>query len=133
MLSISKRTDYGLLLLSFFAKLKPKQFASINAIAKENNLPYKYLSQIASDLKTSGFLTSKEGAKGGYRLKIPPQKLMLNQVIEVLEGELLISCSTSRSCYCNQACLHKEVMEKVIGGIQDYSLADLIKKKSCAK
>jgi Rrf2 family protein len=126
MLSISKRTDYGLLLLSLISRTSSKQYNSIKNIAKDNRLPYKYLSQIAIDLKKAGILISKEGANGGYRLKASPDKLMLSQIIEALEGELLVSCSSSHACACGHNCLHEGVMEKILGGIEDYSLSDLI-------
>lgn len=129
MLSISKRTDYGLLLLSLMARNKNSKFVSIKSVAQDNNLPYKYLSHIALDLKRAGLLTSKEGSKGGYKLKTSPSKMMLSEIIEALEGELLVSCSSSTSCACSNACLHRGVMEKIIGGIEDYSLSDLIERK----
>ena len=129
MLSLSKKTDYGLLLLTLLAKTSSSRFTSIKSIAKGYDLPYKYLSQIALNLKDAGLLKSKEGTTGGYQLKLSPKKLMVSQIIEALEGELTISCGSSRSCACGQACLHEGVMEKVLGGMQDYSLADLMERQ----
>jgi len=127
-LSISKKTDYGLLLLKSLSQIPKGKYVSIGQIARTNHLPYKYLSGIATDLKTAGILESKEGTKGGYHLKVNPQNLMLSDILQALEGELVVSCGQKNlSCSCNSACLHESVMQKVLGGIEDYSLADLLR------
>lgn len=127
MISLSKRADYGLLLLTLLGRQKGNGYVSIKKVADEHTLPYKYLAQIAVDLKEAQLIESKEGVTGGYRLKVRPESLMISDALRVLEGELLISCGNSKACACDGICVHKGVMERVLGGVEDYTLAELMK------
>lgn len=82
----STRTDYALILLRALARTKG--FASLRIIAKENRLPYRYTSLLAGELKAGGFLTSREGVKGGYALSRKPKDIRLIDVIERMDGPM---------------------------------------------
>jgi DNA-binding IscR family transcriptional regulator len=55
MLTISKKSDYGLLFLTTLARQDSDQFIPLSAISKDQDLPYKFLSQIAIELKKEWF------------------------------------------------------------------------------
>lgn len=131
MLSISRKSDYGLLLLTLLAKKRADGFVSIKSLAGKSRLPYRFLSQIAGELKDAGFLESKEGVSGGYRLKKKPEKISVGQVLDVLEGSLApVECLRGKDCVCEEFCLHKGVMGKVASAVikatESYSLKDLV-------
>ncbi|NMB57094.1 Rrf2 family transcriptional regulator [Candidatus Beckwithbacteria bacterium] len=93
MLSISKRSQYGLYFLIFLAKSKQGKFFSIKKTAKILHLPYRYLSQIAKDLKDKQILASKEGSGGGYFLTKKPEEISILEIIELLQEPInLIDC-----------------------------------------
>lgn len=62
-----KRFDYGLI---FMEKLKASSdcFLDVRQIAKENNIPGAYLEKIAQELKREGWVESRRGLGGGYRM-----------------------------------------------------------------
>lgn len=128
MLSISKKTDYGLLLLRLLAE-KPAVFLSIAGLAKKHQLPHKYLSQIAGELKMAGLLESREGIYGGYRLAISPDSIPVRQVLEVLEGSIEDGCEQGDTCACREVCVHTAVIHRLTRGVENYSLADLFSGK----
>jgi Rrf2 family protein len=133
MLSMPKKAEYGLLFLSELAQSDRESYVSVKKVAKENKIPYEFLAKIASSLKEMGIVESKEGVGGGYRLSMNPNDIPLGSVIEHLDGPVApVACMRGGECTCSESCGHKDVMEKVSTAVQttldDYSLADLVKK-----
>ncbi len=65
---MSKRFDYGLILVERLKKA-PGVFMDVKTVAKEFDIPEAYLEKIAQEFKRAGWLESRRGAGGGYRLK----------------------------------------------------------------
>ncbi len=82
----STRSDYALIMLR--ALLRAKGYTSLRIVAKQNRLPYRYVSRLAGDLKKAGFLKSREGVLGGYALAKKPKDIRLLDVIELLDGPM---------------------------------------------
>lgn len=134
MLSMPKKAEYGLLFLSELAKRMDSGYISVKVVAKENNIPDKFLAKIASSLKEMGIVESREGVGGGYKLSMNPNNIPLGAVVEHLNGPIApVSCMRDGGCSCQDSCSHKHVMEEVSGVVQstldDYTLADLVKKE----
>ena len=64
---MSKRFDYGLILIERLKK-GPQEFLDVRTIAKEHKIPAAYLEKIAQEFKRLGWLESRRGFGGGYRL-----------------------------------------------------------------
>ena len=133
MLSMPKKAEYGLLFLSELAKSDGSDYVSVKVVAKENNIPDKFLAKIASSLREMGIVESKEGVGVGYKLSMNPNDIPLGAVVEHLDGPIApVSCMRDDGCSCEDSCSHKHVMEEVSNVVQstldDYSLADLVKK-----
>jgi len=64
---MSKRFDYGLILIERLKK-EPNEFLDVRTIAKEYKIPAAYLEKIAQEFKKAGWLESRRGREGGYRL-----------------------------------------------------------------
>ncbi len=63
-----KRFDYGLALIGRL-KGESGKFIGMGRIAEELGLPAAYLEKVAQDLKRAGWLESRKGPGGGYRIK----------------------------------------------------------------
>lgn len=130
MVKITKRTDYGLTLLTALAK-KPETLSSLKSIATEYQLPYKFIGQVASALLDAGLITSKEGATGGYKLAKAPADINLRQVLEVLDGPIVkVDCLKGKNCQRRQYCCHHQVLSALSTtlseSLQHQTIADLI-------
>lgn len=64
---MQKRFDYALFLLSHLKKQKGI-FVDVGSIATASGLPRAYLGKVAQELKHAGWLESRKGLYGGYRL-----------------------------------------------------------------
>ena len=65
---LTKKGKYGLKALVHLAQLPPEQLAFVGDIATANNIPKKFLDAILGELRNAGFVTSRKGKEGGYRL-----------------------------------------------------------------
>jgi Rrf2 family protein len=90
-MQVSAKVDYGIralvVLASNFDAENPKLVKG-DFIAKQQGIPIKFLEGILTDLRHNGFVVSQRGAEGGYRLSRDPDKIVLADVLRVLDGPL---------------------------------------------
>ena len=93
---LSKRTEYGLRAVVQLARLWPRGYVQIRDLSKSEKLPNKFLEAILLALRRGGFLESKVGSGGGYRLAREPREISVGDVIRRLEGRLTVSRESGR-------------------------------------
>ncbi len=128
---LSQKAKYALQALSFLAKkFTTKESVLISEIAKQKNIPTKFLEAILLELKKGEILISFRGRNGGYQLKENPKKTTLAQVIRIVEGPIaMLSCVSlnfykpCENCDATNCCV-KPIMEEV----RDATLKVLYKK-----
>ncbi len=127
MFRLSQRADYGLILLSKLAS-KEGRF-SIAQIARENKISPRFLSQIASELKKAGLISSKEGVSGGYTLAKKPDKIRLSQVLKILEGDLVEGkCfEKGHKCSCGADKVWQQLEREIYATVASKTVADIAK------
>ncbi|MGH9043800.1 MAG: RrF2 family transcriptional regulator [Acidimicrobiales bacterium] len=83
---VSARADYALrALVVLAARGEP---TTAEALARDQQLPRKYLEAILLDLRRSGIITTKRGPDAGYRFLRDPSGLTPADVMRALEGPL---------------------------------------------
>jgi Rrf2 family protein len=87
---LSKRTEYGLRAVVQLARLWPRTYVQSRDLAQQEHLPTKFLESILLALRRGGFLESKVGAGGGYRLSRSPRGIRVGDIIRRLEGRLTL-------------------------------------------
>ena len=134
-MKLSLRGEYTLRALVVLGSSYGDKVVPIQSISREQNIPKRFLEQILNDLKSGGFLESRRGVTGGYRLAVPPAKLTLASVIRHVEGALApVSCVSEqfyRKCSCpNEAkcgirSVMKEVRDAIVLILEKITVADL--------
>jgi Rrf2 family protein len=118
-MKLSLRGEYALRALVVLGLRFDQAVLPIQAIAKEQNIPKRFLEQILNELKSAGIVESKRGVAGGYRLRLPPDKITLANVVRRIEGPLApVSCVSERfyapcSCPSEPKCAIRSVMKEV--------------------
>ncbi|MGD0710457.1 MAG: Rrf2 family transcriptional regulator, partial [Bacteroidales bacterium] len=67
-MKLSKKSEYACLALIDLAEHYGEDFIKIMDISQRWSIPKKFLEQILISLKTSGYVKSKKGSEGGYKL-----------------------------------------------------------------
>jgi len=110
---------------------------SRNEVSAYGHIPPHFLAKIAQQLSRAGIIEILQGARGGYRLLVPPEKLSLLQVIEAIIGEIFLndcvvrpeSCHASSSCAVNSVWLQaRDQLRKTLAQV---TFAQLIEDESC--
>jgi Rrf2 family protein len=141
---ISMRSIYALKALSVLARNRQKDNFLIADLAKEENIPKKFLEAILLSLKVKGILTSKKGPKGGYSLAKPPEDLTIGIIVEALEGDLSpIQCLNGAAhagcpeCNDGSSCGVKLVMADVkqaVGSVlYSVTLSDMLNRSASVR
>jgi Rrf2 family protein len=99
---LTKKGKYGLKALVHLSQLPTGQLAFVNDVAVANNIPKKFLDAILGELRNAGFVQSRKGKDGGYRLARPAADIKVGHVIRVLDGPLAPIPCASRTQY--QSC-----------------------------
>ena len=134
---LSKKTKYGIKALTHIARVKNAETVSIGVVAQSENIPQKFLEGILLTLRKSGFLGSKKGKLGGYYLIKTPDKIMMADVMRILEGPIAMVPCVSLNFYekcddcpdenaCSVHNLMIEVRDSTLNIFNNKSLADLI-------
>jgi Rrf2 family transcriptional regulator, cysteine metabolism repressor len=89
-LRLSKRTEYGLRAVVRLAQLGPRNYVQSRDLAKQEDLPNKFLEAVLLALRRGGFLDSKVGSGGGYRLARQPKSISIGDLVRRLEGRLTV-------------------------------------------
>jgi Rrf2 family protein len=90
-LKLSKRTEYGVRAIVQLARSQPGTYIQSKDLAQQERLPNKFLESILLALRRGGFLESKIGREGGYRLAREARAISVGDLIRRLEGRMSIS------------------------------------------
>ncbi|MGC4025543.1 MAG: Rrf2 family transcriptional regulator [Mesorhizobium sp.] len=96
---LTRKGKYGLKAMIDLASLPAGQLAVISDIAKRNSIPKKFLDAILVELRNAGFVQSRKGKEGGYRLARPAEEIRVGHVVRVLDGPLAPFPCASRTRY----------------------------------
>ena len=120
MMRLSKKIDYGLILLR---DLTHGQGAtSAREIAARYKLPASMAANILKELAGAGILASTRGAQGGYVLQRHASQVSLAEVVEALEGPFsLVDCvSDNTCCQLSPLCPTHDPMQVVHQKFKDF-------------
>jgi len=102
----SKRTEYAVRAMVHFAKLGAGVYVQSRDLAKQERLPTKFLESVLLGLKKYGYLDSKVGSGGGYRLTKPPATVNVGELIGRLEGRDIGTESLASDAVAGETALH---------------------------
>jgi len=131
-LKISTRTRYGLRAMMELATGFGEGPLQIKVIASRQGISVKYLEQLFSLLKSGGFVNSIRGAKGGYLLSRSPDKIGLDEIFLVLEGEVVTTNCVKDAKACNKSadCVARgiwaEVQQAIDNVLGSMTLQDMV-------
>ena len=133
-MNFSTRTTYGLRAMIRLAGHKGPESLSLPNIAKAENISLGYLERLFADLKKNGLVKAGKGAKGGYKLSKPANKMAVYEIVKSLEGKMSpfhcldesgkIYCKAS--CRCGATKVLIKVQEAVIKTLKGIKLSDLV-------
>lgn len=109
-MDISRKTDYALRMLSMLAK-DPGSLLSVRTAAEEVGVPYSFARSIQHGLVQAGIIESLRGVRGGMRLKVDPAQVTIRQIVEAVQGPLIMNdCMTPEgACFRQPECCYHPI------------------------
>jgi Rrf2 family protein len=139
MLRVSTRGEYGVRLMVDLARHYGEGPRSLTEIGQAEGLDPKvqYLEQLVKTLREHGLLESTRGARGGYRLSRPPERICMGEVLRALEGPIApMICAVEgdmeelcpRLEGCSTQYLWRKLRDAVTATLDAMTLADLVEE-----
>jgi Rrf2 family protein len=136
---LSRKTKYALKALIALAEHGPEAPVRIADLAREQQIPPKFLELILLELKNQGILRSRKGKGGGYLLARDPDAIYLGQVVRMFDGPLApvpcasqtayVPCSDCRNeAVCGVHLAMKEVRDATARVLDGTSLSQLLRQ-----
>lgn len=138
---LTKKAQYAFRALTVLAKQQREEegstvWTSARDIVEVSPMSLKFLEQILVDLKSGGLIKSRRGPSGGHALSDRAERIMLAQVIRLMDGPIApLSCVSlhfyerCEDCVEEDCGLHRtmvEVRDAQLSVLESRSVADLV-------
>ena len=90
-MQITRQADYAVRAVLYLARLGGGERAATSTVAEEQRIPPSFLAKIISQLSIAGLLHTSRGARGGVTLARPPKEITLLDVIEAIDGPIMLN------------------------------------------
>jgi len=133
MIRVNKITDYGVVILGHVARRPAGWVCTTRELADDAGLPVPTAGKILKILTQGGFLVSKRGSKGGYRLARLPEEISVYDVITCFEGPMGVTDCSMHKDACTQAAKcpvtshWQRINRAILGALDRVSLAELVR------
>ncbi len=96
---LTNKGKYGLKAMVHLAQYPPGHLVLVTDIACTQRIPKKFLDTILCELKNFGFVESKKGRGGGYRLARSARSIAVGDIIRAIDGPLAPFPCASKTRY----------------------------------
>jgi Rrf2 family nitric oxide-sensitive transcriptional repressor len=112
-MKITRASDYAIRLLTHLATREEE--GTSGELGKELDIPFNHLAKLVQILARKGYLITRKGKGGGLKLAADPKKIDLAEVIEAIEGPIVLSdCLFHRkSCRFSKNCKFRKCLSGV--------------------
>jgi len=139
-MKLTTKGRYAVMAMADLALFKDKGPISLTDISIRQNISLAYLEQIFIKLKQENLVKSVRGAKGGYVLDIPPEKIKISNIISAVDEEIkTLNCKKESKKGCNNKsskCITHDLWDQLDQHINSFfekvKLLDLVKKNQTA-
>lgn len=127
---LTRSLDISLRILISLAENKNRQ--SARQLSDSLKLPFHHVAKILQTMARAGYVRTVRGRGGGVELAIPPKKIILEDVIQSIEGPVyLMECTVNRDvCHMSSGCRLRlkirEAQENMMEVFRATSISDLI-------
>ncbi len=136
MLRLSKKAEYALMALKDLASRPESGAASAREIAERYGIPAELMAKVLQRLVRQDLLASHHGTRGGYQLARAPERISVADVIEAIDGPVMVTGCTTVDDECEQfaTCNIRDplwrIKDQIVQALTSYSLQALAADES---
>lgn len=128
---LTRQSDYGVRAILHLAMVPYGDVIQTRLIAASEDIPGKYLPSIIRTLARAGLIRTLRGNQGGVMLARPPEEISLREVIEAIEGPIVLvqclrgpnQCDREEDCSFRTVC--QNLQDLMVGQLEGTTFADL--------
>ncbi|MDE2094835.1 MAG: Rrf2 family transcriptional regulator [Burkholderiales bacterium] len=131
-MKLTSFTDYSLRVLMYLAA-EPGRRATIAEVSSAFGVSQNHLTKVVHFLGQQGWLANVRGKGGGLGLALPPERIVVGQVVRATEGAALpAECfgDDPSRCAIERFCRLRGVLTQAVDAfhavLDGYTLADLV-------
>jgi Rrf2 family protein len=134
-MQITRQADYAVRAIYYLATIGQENRASTSQIAKQQHIPPSFLAKIISQLSVAGLLHTSRGARGGVSLARNPKDITMLDVIESIDGPILLNECVEDSHNCNHSkdCpmrdMWVDIQGDVVTRLKNTTFSDFVNEK----
>ena len=126
-MNINQESDYAFRIVLMLCKEGLNNRLDAKFLSEKGNIPLRFLLKLIRKLTKSGIVKSFRGVNGGYAITTEPNTITLKDVVEAIEGPIVITrciydekaCSANKTEHCS--------IHKALSSIQNTLLEELEK------
>ena len=134
MFRVNRQTDYAIRVILMLAQQPEGTRLSSSEIGREMLIPSAFLPRIVAQLAQANLVETFPGRDGGLQLPRPAAQITLKDVVELMEGPLLLSeCMTGdEACPfegdCRVRCRWIKLQHTILQELSSTTFADLARE-----
>jgi Rrf2 family iron-sulfur cluster assembly transcriptional regulator len=135
-MEITRQADYAVRSMVHLADLPLDSRVSTATISEAEGIPLPFLTKVISRLATAGLVTTSRGMGGGVSLARQPEQVTLLQVIEAVDGPIVLNQCLLRSGACErepQCAAHDvwgEIQDRLVRELSSVTMKDLTERQA---
>jgi len=136
MLRLSKKAEYALMAVKDLASRPESEAASAREIAERYGIPVELMAKVLQRLVRQDLLASHHGTRGGYHLARSPERISVADIIEAIDGPVMVTSCSSVDDECEQfaTCNIRDplwrIKDQIVQALTSYSLQALAADES---
>jgi Rrf2 family iron-sulfur cluster assembly transcriptional regulator len=99
---ITRQADYAVRAMIYLSEWSQDKRVSTAAISEAEDIPLPFLTKVISRLAMAGLVTTSRGMGGGVSLARPATEISLLQIVEAVDGPIVINRCLLRSNACDR-------------------------------
>lgn len=119
---LTYKGDYALKAVLYLAVRYDTRPVTIHEMARELDIPVKFLEQILLSLKKGAFVESKRGKVGGYNLAKDPSRVTVGEIVRFVDGPIEpIACIEHGYAGCKDTyrCAFRPIWKRLAAATSD--------------
>jgi Rrf2 family protein len=133
-MKLTTKSEYSLLALIYMARAGKDNYIKVEDICDKYTISKKYLEQLLTSLKQSGYVKARRGSSGGYTLAKEPSQITLAGIIRLMDGALAPTQSVSEYFFDHTPLekeqktldVFREIRRLVVDKLESTTLSDVI-------
>jgi Rrf2 family protein len=124
-MQVTRESDYGIRSILYLARQPFKKVSFVNEISEDYKIPRSFLAKILQKLVKAKVVRSYRGVKGGFSLARPAREISVLDVLEAIDGKLVLNICLADKKKCN---FSKHCPTQLLWNTVQSKISDTLKK-----